>query len=324
MVKSVNLFGGDGTYSYDFDLDPQLLARNTGLVVVVDYTPPSGWCRPGEIPFILQISPFSYFDITPGEGIDVGFERYPQNLVDNNFTIALDDFSISRLALATRLAAALQRTTNVALDAEFVRLDQSTKVEGPLVMVTASGPDYLSSAPLLSTNPISVINNDRIELLRFDVNLGHAVLEAFDYFGSDRLMLTWNSGHDPDPAAGIEFANQLIDSISTRDDSWSNLFGDTYLLSDGAPPLAIAVRGKNLQPTPSILAPDYIARAKPLVIAMFFAAIVAFLLNMLRKWRIRIREEEDARQAMRLSMARIADQLDIPDDVDDVDDDLAF
>jgi len=317
MVNSVNLHGGDGTYSYDFDLDPQLLARNTGLVVVVDYTPPSGWCRPGEIPFILQISPFSYFDITPGEGIDVGFERYPQNLVDSNFTIALDDFSMSRLDLATRLVGALQRTTNVALEANYVRLDQADKVDGPVVMLTASGPDYLSSAPLLSTNPISVINDDRIELLRFDVNLGHAVLEAFDYYGNDRLMLTWNSGHDPDPAVGIKFADQLIDSISTRDDSWTSLFGDTYLLSDGAPPLSISVRGKDLQPTPSILAPDYIGRAKPLVIAMLFAAMAAFLLNMLRKWRIKMREEEDARQAMRLSMARIADQLDVPDNDDD-------
>ncbi|GEM_PF-2246609 len=311
LIDAVNLYGGDGHFDYRLQLDPEQLARSTSLSIVADYSPPSGWCRPGEIPFTLQVSPLSSFEIVPGELLPPGFERFPQNLVPDDFYVAMDSYSTGRLSLALRLVAALQRTTNVALDAQFISVDDAAKVDGPVVVISNSGPDWLDNAPLLATNPISVINDERIERLRFDVDTPHAVLEAFEFHDQDRLILTWNSGHNDDPTLGMKYATELVDSISTRDESWKILFGDTYLLSAGSPPLAIAVRDDEIQPTPTLVAPDYIARALPLLAAAIFAAMIAFVLNRLRVWRIRKRQEEDARAAMRLSMAHIADQLEI-------------
>ena len=199
------------------------------------------------------------------------------------------------------------------LDAEFIHMDRAAEIDGPVVMVTASGPDWLSSAPLLATNPISVVDDERIERLRFDVDLPHAILEAFEFYGEDRLILTWNSGASEDRRLGMQYASDLVDSFSTRDESWKILFGDTYLLSAGSPPLAIAVRDDEIQPTPTLAAPDYIARARPLLIAAIFAGMIAFVLNRLRLWRLRRKDEDDARRAMQLSMAHIADQLDVDD-----------
>jgi len=121
-------------------------------------------------------------------------------------------------------------------------------------------------------------------------------------------------GADADRTLGLDYASDLVDSFSTRDLSWKILFGDTYLLSAGSPPLAIAVRDDEIQPTPTLAAPDYIARAIPLLIGALFAGAVALVLNQLRVWRARRKQEEDARAAMRLSMAHIADQLEIERD----------
>ncbi|MEM7143160.1 MAG: hypothetical protein AAF548_19215 [Actinomycetota bacterium] len=309
MVDAINLENGDGHFEEEFEVQEQLLRRNTSMSIVVDYTPPSGWCRPGEIGFRFQVDPSSYFEVEPGEIIPPGFERFPQNLVPDEFHVALDSYDTERLDLALRLIAALQRTTPVALEPTFIQLDDAADIDGPVVMVAASGPDWLSSAPLLSTNPISVVNDERIERLRFDVDLPHAVLEAFEFYGDDRLILTWNSGDSEDRSLGLSYASDLVDSFSTRDESWKILFGDTYLLSAGSPPLAIAVRDDEIQPTPTLAAPDYIARARPLLIGAIFAALVAWVLNRLRVWRLRRKDEEDARRAMQLSMAHIADQL---------------
>jgi hypothetical protein len=48
-----------------------------------------------------------------------------------------------------------------------------------------------------------------------------------------------------------------------------------------------------------------------LLIAAIFAGLITFVLNQLRVWRLRRKDEEDARRAMQLSMAHIADQLDV-------------
>ncbi|MEM8706652.1 MAG: hypothetical protein AAGE98_09360 [Actinomycetota bacterium] len=314
LVDAINLQDGDGHFDYELHLDPELIGRNTSLSVVADYSPPSGWCRPGEIPFTLQLSPFSKFIVEPGEILPPGFERWPQTAVENDFHVALDTFSTGRLDLALRLVAALQRTTQEPMDATFVDVEDAADIDGPVVIVSASGPEWLDNAPLLATNPISVINDERIERLRFDVNTPHAVLEAFEFHDDDRLILTWNSGAEEDRTIGLAYASELVDSFSTRDLSWKILFGDTYLLSAGSPPLAIAVRDDEIQPSPTIAAPDYIARAIPLLIGAIFAGLVALVLNQLRVWRQRRKQEEDARAAMRLSMAHIADQLEIDRD----------
>ena len=39
------------------------------------------------------------------------------------------------------------------------------------------------------------------------------------YRGHGHLILTWNSGHSDDPTLGLEYATELTDSSSTRDES---------------------------------------------------------------------------------------------------------
>ncbi|RMH69481.1 MAG: hypothetical protein D6683_16065 [Actinomyces sp.] len=308
LVEAVNL-EGDGDFSIDIDVPPAEIRRATTVTITVDYSPEGGCNTAGAVPVNVQIDPEkSWVRISPGQSLVASFARYPQVLVDG-FVVAVDRYTIDRVELAVRLVAALQRVSTPDLDPRFVPLDEALVADQPAVIVAENDPRIQIDAPLLSLDPISVIDENRTELLRFDVDLAHAVLEAFDVGDHDRLLLTWSGGRRGSTATGLHFADQLLDSFSTRNETWAVLFGDTYLLSQGSPPLSISLRGDSVQPTAGRPAPDYLARAKPLAIAAVFIAAVAWALGRLRRWRIRRLEEEEARRAMRLSMARIADQL---------------
>ncbi len=308
LVEAVNL-EGDGDFAIDVEVPPAEMRRATTVTVTVDYSPEGGCNTAGAVPVNVQIDPeASWVRIVPGQSLSAGFARYPQVLVDG-FVVAVDRYTIDRVELAVRLVAALQRVSTPDLEPRFVTLDEALAAEGPAVIVAESDPALALDAPLLSLDPLSVVDEDRVELLRFDVDLAHAVLEAFDAGDRDRLLLTWSGGRQGSTAAGLAFADQLLDSFSTRTETWGVLFGDTYLISQGSPPLSISLRGDSVQPTAGRPAPDYLARAEPLAVAAAFIVAVAWALARLRRWRIRRLEEEEARRAMRLSMARIADQL---------------
>ncbi len=283
LAHAENLQGNDaGHFEFDVTLTPELLTRTLGLQVIVDYTPPSGFCRPGEIPFELQVDPFTELIVVPGQIQDPSFDRYPQVFVPE-FRVGLDAYSHDRVALAIRTLAALQRITREPLEPDFVDLQTAMATNQPSFLVAEDTADIGQYLDLLADEPLAVASEDRVELLRFDVDVGRAILSAYELENNDRLLLTWTEGEIG--VSGPELATDLIDSFSSRTDSFKTLFGDTYLVSEGSPPLSISVRAGEVQPTPIQLAPDYLQRAVPFLIGLLVAVagVVLFVLMQRRR-----------------------------------------
>jgi hypothetical protein len=296
LVQSRNLAGftGDenadgvkapGHFQIDATVPADQLKRSLEVTLVVDYSPPGGECRPGDVPFMMQLDPAnSRISVEPGQGLSPGFQRFPQVLLPT-FRIGLDEYRIDRLGLSFRLALALQRVATAPLDPSFTSVDKAVGADGAALIVSKWTPGLLKAAPLLSADPYSVTNDQRIEKLRLAVDQPHAVLEAFQHEGNDRLMLTWSDGRDGGAAAGIAQADLLLDGIATREQDFSGLFGDTYLVSTGAPPLSISVRGEDVQSTPVRQSPNYLQRAKPLLLAAVGVGIVVAVMAWIRRRR---------------------------------------
>jgi hypothetical protein len=303
MVQSVNLadFEGEedpdgvvepGRFTVDAEIPEDMLGRTASVTILVDYSPAGGECRPGDIPFMFQVDPVaSKLVIDPGQGLPPGFERFPQTLLPD-FQVALDRYDTDRLELSLRLVMALQRVAPVALDGTYTSIDDAIESDRAAVLVAEGTPDLLAAAPLLSTDPMSLTDGQRVERLRLDVDQPYAVLEAFDLQNADRLLLTWSGGVQ-DPAAGWAQADDLVAEISRRDQTFADLFGDTYLVSVGSPPLNIALRDDAVQSTPELDSPDYLGRAKPLLLAALVAAAVVAVMAWIRRRRAGRSESEE-------------------------------
>lgn len=301
LVTSRNLHGFTGDERADgtttpgrFVLDAKIaddsVKRALDVRVLVDYSPPGGECRPGDVPFMIQLDPkLSTLTVDPGQSLPAGFERFPQTLAPAGFDIGVDDLTPERLALAFRLVLSLQRTTSQPLDGTFTSLDQAVAAGRPAVLVSQWTPALLKSAALLSGDPMSHTDDQRVERLRMDVDQPRALLEAFTWDNQDRLLLTWSDG-TAGSAAGVAQADALVSSIGTRTTDYGSLYGDTYLVSPGTPPLSISLRGQQIQATPSADKPNYLARAKPLLIA----AVVLALIVLAMSWLLRRRRRKAA------------------------------
>lgn len=298
LVTSRNLHGftgderADGTttpgrFALDAKIADDSVKRALDVRVLVDYSPPGGECRPGDVPFMIQLDPkLSTLTVDPGQSLPAGFERFPQTLAPAGFDIGVDDYSPERLALAFHLVLSLQRTTSQPLDGSFTSLDQAVAAGRPAVLVSQWTPALLKSAALLSGDPMSHTDDQRVERLRMDVDQPRALLEAFTWDNQDRLLLTWSDG-TAGATAGIAQADALVKSIGTRTTDYGSLYGDTYLVSPGTPPLSISLRGQQIQATPSADKPNYLARAKPLLIAAVVLAAIVFAMSRLLRRRRR-------------------------------------
>ncbi|MEZ5342394.1 MAG: hypothetical protein R2706_13380 [Acidimicrobiales bacterium] len=65
------------------------------------------------------------------------------------------------------------------------------------------------------------------------------------------------------------------------------MFGDTYLISEGTPPLSLNVRGDDIQLAAVIAPPDYMARAVPLAVGGTFIVVVGYAMNLVRIRRVK-------------------------------------
>jgi hypothetical protein len=276
----------------DATVGPDELRRSLDLLIAVEYSPPGGECRPGEIPFVFQLDAAnSTIDVEVGQSLPPDFSRYPQVLLPG-YTIGVQDYDPEQISLAYKLALALQRVSADALDASFTTLDRAAESDRAAVLVTPWAPELSGTGPLLSLQPTSVTNDSRIEQLRMAVDLPHAVLETFEADGRDRLMLTWSAGSGDDTAVAVDQADGLLAGISTREKDFDSLYGDTYISSTGAPPLSVSVRGGNLQSTPRRESPNYLRRALPLLLAGLAVAGVVLAMAWLRSRRSRSAESE--------------------------------
>ena len=303
LIASRNLTGFTGEKNADgvltpgrFTLDGKVadesVKRGLDVRVIVDYSPPGGECKPGDIPFMMQLDPrASTLTVDPGQTLPPGFERFPQTLAPAGFDIGLDQYGTERVNLAFGLVLAMQRTTSKLLDGTFTDLDSAIGSTAPALLVSQWTPDVLRSAALLSSDPLSYTDDQRVERLQLTIDQPRAILEAFKSANKDRMLLTWSDGNGA-PGSGLAQAEDLVAGISTRTTDFSALFGDTYIISPGTPPLSISLRGDRIQATPVRQGPDYIARAKPLVLAVLvLGAIVLGMAWVIRRRRRRARPD---------------------------------
>ncbi len=291
IVSSMKLEDETGNFSLAFDLPPELITRDMSFVVRVDYTPPGGNCRPGVFPFTYQLMPTSYIDISRGQGMEAGFERYPQNLLPW-FRVGFDKFTLDRVNIATQLAAALQRNSVVTLDPRVTTfanaldglLDDKTKKErlitleaAPTILIGASRPkDTNALETPLGPDPLRVFVGAEDERIRYSINNDFAVIEVDEVGGEDekapkydRMLVTWR-GSDDMPTG-------LLEGFYVPKQGWSMLKGDTYFKAGGTPALDLSLRRKAVLPSPTKNSKTIAQRVGPLLKLGLILTIVVLL-----------------------------------------------
>lgn len=291
-------------FSIDVEVPAELLQRTAGAVLSVNYIPPGAVCKVGSGPFTLQIDEeTSYFRVQYGDGDLIGFANYPQVLLPE-FAVAMDTATLDRVALASRLMAALQRLAGDALAPKVMSIDEATSYDGPALVIGQA--DAAASSPLALGDRVS-FHKSSGATLEFSTDDGLAALTASDPPAKNpdahRLVLNW-----VDPAAGtdaagtdaagtdapgansastvgLSLAGQLLDSIEGARHSFRDLYGDTYVIGPNVPPVSLNSLDGPIQPTPMRLAPNYLARALPLLAIAAVVAGVAGLMIWLRKRR---------------------------------------
>ena len=300
LGDAVSPVEGESRSIIEIELGPDATRRVTGLQLLVDYVPPSGYCRPGEIPWTWQIDhTASFFRVVPGQGLDPGFERFPQVLLPE-YALGLDKITPDRIELAAKLNGILQRISSQPLEPILMTFEEATRSDMAAVLVAPSETDEADiSRPLLDVGTFRLADEERLELLDFEIGSAHAVLQAYQVGDLDRMLLTWADGDRP-ADSGEAFAVELLDSMNTRSIDFKSKAGDTLLISEDSPPASLSLGDINPTETPSRNAPDYLGRLIPLlryVGLLIVAGIVIWFLHRRRVRRTRRRRREQQSEA---------------------------
>ncbi len=265
LGDAVSPLEGESRSIIEIELGPDAVRRVTGLQLLVDYVPPSGYCRPGEIPWTWQIDhTASFFRVVPGQGLDPGFERFPQVLLPE-YALGLDRITPERVQLAAQLNGILQRISSQPLEPKLMSFAEASRFNGASVLIAPSENDEPDATrPLLDVGTFRLADEERLELLDFEIGSAHAVLQAYEVGDLDRLLLTWADGDRP-ADSGEAFAVELLESVNTRSVDFKSKIGDTLLISEDSPPATLSLAGINPTETPSRDAPDYLGRLIPLL-----------------------------------------------------------
>lgn len=235
LVESEILQGG--RFDISASIPRGLLRRDNTLVVRVNYTAPGGECRVGVQPFEVYLSEASYLSFTPGQSLQVGFERFPQALFPS-FRVALEPLDVETLGAAAAVLSQLQRLTNNTLNPQVVTVDDALQGSGALFLVMKEAKRIESLKPVLYPRPFRILDVDGKELLRVDLGVPFVVLEAFETGGRDVLLLT----RSDDAMALSSVAEALNKGMG-----WYELYGDVWLMPKGELPVQAQVRNSGLQ-----------------------------------------------------------------------------
>jgi len=256
LVSSRNL--DLGPTDFDIRLEGSSLPRGLTIEVVVDYAPPGGQCRPRDAEFTWQVEPFeSTIDVSGGQVLDAGFERFPQNLT-GGVMIGLDDRSPFGVEVATRLFTAVERSGGVALRPSVVSVSEAVDSDLPALLIDGSGSVFETAAAPIGLDPIRVREDQpRFDALRVDTDDALAVLQAWADENHDLMAVTWQEGSEQ---SARDVVTLLLERLDTANASFSSLTGDVLVVSASAPPANLSLTGAATVPTPVRLAPPYRGR----------------------------------------------------------------
>lgn len=224
------------------------------------YAPEGGVCALGSAPFTAQIDPRSSLQFSAEQVLPPGFERFPQNVVDD-LPVHLDDSGPDSVQVAVDVVAGLQSLSEVPLRPRVV-----TAIPDDENVVVASGDLAMAGrlAAPLRDGGTRVVGRDGQTVLEVTAAASSS-LQAFEAQGRDILL-----------AVGPE-VDEVVGRVAGSPDGWFGLRGDTAILIGGGVTSIRLVDGpvvpETLDPGPR----GWVARNRPLV---FLAALVVLVLGL--------------------------------------------
>ena len=274
--------------TFDIDVGPELIGRTTGTMVRVDYIPPGGECQLGSAPFTVQINPHtSYYQVEFGSSALDGFVQFPQVLT-GGFDVGFDSFDIPEIEVAVRLVAALQLLATDTLKPTATDVTQAMASPNGAVLIGSI--DRVGAGFFDFGASTSIEGQSGDQRVSFSTDAPFAGMSAFSDAGRPRLSLFWSAlaaGESKERLEPTWLPKMLVATFEGRHRSFRDLFGDTYLIGEGIPPVSMSLGEGPIQPTPIRLSPNYLARAVPLVLAVMVIASVVVLVAWLRRRRRR-------------------------------------
>lgn len=268
-------------FAIDVDVPSELIGRTTGSVVRVDYIPPGGDCKVGAAPFVVQVSSSdSYYQVEFGQGELPGFAQVPQSIWPE-FTIAVDQLSIERVAIAARLVASLQLLATQRAEPTVTTVGDLGDRPGPRIMIGEGAIDDAGYITLGSERAIR--GKDAAKRLTISTDEAIAGLTVFRRHGDVHLDLFWTRS---DEGNGMDLARALLMTIEGDHRSFRDLYGDTYLMAADTPPVSLDLSGAPIQPTEARQAPNYLTRAVPMAAGAAVAGAVLLVLAWARRRRL--------------------------------------
>ena len=243
----------------------ELLQRANRLELRYFYSPPSGVCSLGELPFSATVDPLSsYLNAKQGQPL-YGFDALPQALLPK-FGVFLENGSLPELQLAARLVHALQKTTKTKLFPEIVH----TLDTRPLLAVGSAELARRLRAPIRAPGFVIYDVSGRT-WLKVEVDRPYAALQAYESKGGMVLLLSTTAA---DPA----LAEELLSKLFTPD-GWYGVHGDTAVLAQGSEPVAFslnksALRVKGLGQTTM----NWLEKNRWLILALVLILLLLLLL----------------------------------------------
>lgn len=227
LVHSMPLSGA-GRFDLYRDIPGVLMARDNDVIVRVSGGSAPASC--GGDAFVVQLDAVSYVDVTHGQALPVGFERFPQAFLPE-FDVSVDDGSVEGLAIAAQIIAALQRGTRTPLRPRMVRWDAARAGGRPWLAVARRPESTRDLALPLKPAPFRILDSHGNELVRLDAKTRFAELVAFTVQGRDALLVTHRDWPDSATVLGAALATPS---------GWAGLSGNVWVVpADG---LAFAMR----------------------------------------------------------------------------------
>jgi hypothetical protein len=208
-----------GQFEVNVDIPDYLLRRDNTLMLRFEYTPPNGRCQIGANSFTAQIDPGSYVDVGRGQELPVSFARFPQTMLPE-FSVALDEMTLTGLQNAARLVSAIQLTTRTPLHPVAVSWQDAASASRAALFVSSQpGTPGDLQLPLESDEGLRLLDADGEVLLELDAEVPFAALQAFRNNNQDALLLSGDAA----------LADQLVSSLAEIQTNWYSLQGSIVL-----------------------------------------------------------------------------------------------
>jgi hypothetical protein len=270
-LQSTDLHTGSG-WSLSGTIPATSIGRSLGLELQVQYFGSVGHCA--ELPPItVAVSPSSGFTFTHGQGQQSGFQALPQMLMPSVRVVLSQPKSFTQFTDAAMVLAGAQRMTPVTLGVSYNGSTTLPAGTGPTVVVAESGTtlgDSLTPTALTTGNVQFSHGNS---VTNVSVGAKQAFLTAGSRTnGGSVLALLY-------PADDANIGSSLLNALGNNEQRWSNLTGDTAVLTANHQ-IATAQVGLTTDITTAAVAKSWLDYKW--VWAFLGAALVGLILIMIR------------------------------------------